>query len=551
MASSKIHLLKMSPELMEKFQVFLMERSGLVFEGRRIQEIERTVARRMIELGFASFEEYYEFITGRAEGGDELNQLVITLTVGETQFFRTPDQFAALRNYVFPELIERGRKVGKSLNILTAGCATGEEPYSICILLDDLIPDIDSWDITIRACDINREFLDAAREGAYGERKLRLVDLDTREKYFDRLAKNLYRVNERLRDRVEFSHFNINAADYTPLTRGLSYHLVLCRNVLIYFNMNTIKHTIDKLYKIIARNGYLMLGYSETLFKISDAFQSVHTPEAFFYQKSEKPTGYHVVELTPDKPTPYEREDFIKALGSKPHPLAEGKSAAPGLPDWFKKVSEALAPRAAPDKCETEPAGMKPAAPAPPAEKPKPAETIGEEDLWERALGCFSEERFEEAGALFEKMLEIEPCSARAHLGLGFLYANMGAEERSRRYAEEARRYDDLLPEIYLLLALLDEKNGNYQMAVGNYQRVILLDPDFAMAHFNLGNLFLKMDRYRDARREFGNTIDILERDTDNKSLRFSGGLGREAVIEFCRMQRDHIARAVSGPGGG
>jgi tetratricopeptide (TPR) repeat protein len=162
----------------------------------------------------------------------------------------------------------------------------------------------------------------------------------------------------------------------------------------------------------------------------------------------------------------------------------------------------------------------------------------------------FSEERFEEARKIFEEMVEHNPRSARGHLGLGFLWANRGAEDRSRQHVEEARRYDDLMPEIYFLLARLDEKNGLNDMAVENYRRVILLEPEFAMAHFNLGNLYLKLQRHRDARREFNNTIAILETDPDNRSLKFSGGLSREAVIQFCELQKNQIAKVLPSPAG-
>jgi chemotaxis protein methyltransferase CheR len=175
---------------------------------------------------------------------------------------------------------------------------------------------------------------------------------------------------------------------------------------------------------------------------------------------------------------------------------------------------------------------------------PLAEENESEADLWEEGLRLFAEEKFEEAGASFERMLAAFPHSPQAHLGLGLLHANRGAEDRSREYAEKAKSHDDLLPEIYFLLALLDERGGDLVRAIQNYQRVILLHHDFAMAHFNLGNVYLKQGRERDANREFGNTIAILERDLDNHSLRFSGGLSREAVISFCRMQRE----AASGP---
>jgi len=525
MKGSKSIKVRMSPEQIERFQAFFMENSGLVFEGRRIKEMERAIAGRMAELGVPSFDEYFRYLSGAMEGRDELYNVVINLTVGETQFFRTPDQFAALRKYVLPELIEKQSGL-KELNILSAGCATGEEPYSLCIILDDLIPDIGSWNIRIIGCDINREYLTAAREGVYSERKIRLVDPVTRKKYFERIGKNQWRIKERLANRVEWRHFNINSEDYYKLTGASRFHLVLCRNVLIYFNVSTIQKLIKKFYRVMHNNGYLMLGYSETLFKISDMFQSVHTEEAFFYQKTARPARPRFA--LPEKPVPLQREELLQLLASKPHPKMEKPSPLPEAPP-----AQADHPESQPPGAAAEPEGL-----------------FSEDEAWEEAITLFSEERFEEARRIFEEMVEVNPCSARGHLGLGFLWANRGADERSREHVERAKRYDDLMPEIYFLLALLDEKNGHNDMAMENYRRVILLEPEFAIAHFNLGNLYLKMQRHRDARREFNNTIAILETDGHNRSLNFSGGLSREAVIQFCQMQKNQIAKVLPSPAG-
>jgi chemotaxis protein methyltransferase CheR len=532
MEPSRIHKLKMDLEQMKSFQSFFMDRSGLVFEGRRISEMESAIAERMIALGFSSFDDYRGFLDSPGDGADELNQLVLALTVGETRFFRTPDQFAALRKYILPELIEQARGQGRELRLLSAGCSTGEEPYTLAILLHQLIPDLAAWQVRIAACDINREYLQSARAGTYSERKLNLVDPATREVYFKRTAKNLWKVTDPLRSMVDWNHFNLNAADFSSLIGPGRFHLVLCRNVLIYFNLPAIERVIAKFHHIVEWRGYLMLGYSETLFRISDRFQSIHTPEAFFYQKVEHPSP--VTRYLPEQQQPYGREELLAVLGSKPHAWV-----AKAAPDLGARVPQPLVlPLPKSDGKAAAKAPIRPAATPPPAPAPECQWSSAEEEhRWEEAIVLFAQERFSEAREIFERMHQANPNSARAHVGLGFLHANLGSEEQSRRHAEEARRLDDLLPEIYLLFALLDEKCGELNRSLKNYQRVIMLAPEYAMAHFNLGNLFLKLDRRRDALREFNNTRVILERDPDNPSLRFSGGLSREALIAFCRIQ--------------
>jgi len=512
-----IYSMRMLPEEAERFQEFLMESCGLMFEDRRLADLERAVAGRMIELGHSSFEEYYHFLTVHREGREELNQLVVSLTVGETQFYRTPDQFVALEQYILPRLLEARGATSRRLRVLSAGCATGEEAYSLVMSFHRVAPAPATWDFRVRACDINRDFLERAEAGVYSERKLRLVSAEELRNYFRPEGKH-FRVVPELRRQVEFLHFNLSEEDYSHLAAGEIFDVILCRNVLIYFRQDAMRRVVARLHELLAEDGYLILGYSETLFRISEDYCSVHTPETFFYTKAREPKKPRVKDL-PHLHRPLQREHLLEALDSKPFPAPPAPAASP----LSAVRAEAAAPRTA-------------------LPEPVPAEAA----LWEAGMSCFAEEKFEAARARFEEMLTHYPRSARAHLGLGLLLANQGSDEASREQCERARGCDDLLPGIYFLLALLDEKGSRLDSAVDYYQRVLLLDRDFAMARFNLANLYLRLDRPRDARREFANTLTILERDPKNPSLQFSGGLSRESLIQICEIHRSQVGLARS-----
>lgn len=511
---SFIYPLRMRPEEAERFQEFLMESCGLLFDDRRLPDLERAVAGRMIELGHGSFEEYYHFLTVHREGREELNKLVVSLTVGETQFYRTPDQFLALEQYILPRLLAARERTTRRLRFLSAGCATGEEAYSLVMSFQRVAPAPTSWDFRVRACDINRDFLKQAEAGVYSERKLRLVSPEELQKYF-RAEGRSFRVVPELRRQVEFVHFNLSEDDYSPLSAGEIFDLILCRNVLIYFQQDIMKRVVARLHEILADDGYLILGYSETLFRISTDFMSVHTPETFFYTKARESEKPRLRDL-PHLHEPLKREHLLSALDSRPFP------ASPFPPRRSRPVPET--------------------ATAPPRSRLEPIP--GEAELWEAGMNAFAEEQFETARARFEELLRHYPQSARGHVGLGLLLANQGSDEASRERCERAKGCDDLLPEIYFLLALLDEKAGRLEAALENYQRVLLLDRDFAMARFNLANLYLRLERRRDARREFMNTLDLLERDPKNPSLKFSGGLSREALLQICEIHRSQVELA-------
>ena len=175
--------------------------------------------------------------------------------------------------------------------------------------------------------------------------------------------------------------------------------------------------------------------------------------------------------------------------------------------------------------------------PGPALTLPEPAARDDEEKLWEQGMEHFAREEFDRASDVFEKIISRDPDSAEGQIGMGLIFANRGEDNKAQGSCERARELDELLPELYLLQALLDEKNRRLTEAVKNYQRVLWLDPEYIISYFNLGNLYLSMDRKDDARREFRNALRILDGEGDHFSLCFSGGLGREALRQFCREQ--------------
>jgi chemotaxis protein methyltransferase CheR len=177
-------------------------------------------------------------------------------------------------------------------------------------------------------------------------------------------------------------------------------------------------------------------------------------------------------------------------------------------------------------------------------ERPKPVLTQpeiphsdDEDKMWEKGIGLFAREDFSPARKVFEKILADDSESAKGQVGLGLIFANMGKDDKARKACERAKELDELLPEIYFLQALLDEKDSRFKEAVKNYQRVLWLDPDYIIAYFNLGNLYLAMKRESDAIREFNNTLNLLKEKDDHLSLCFSGGMGSESLRRFCLEQ--------------
>lgn len=519
-----------------RFQEYLMAKVGLFFDIKRKPDLARALNRRMKSLGLSRYSEYFDNLNHSSYEEKELKNLILHLTIGETTFFRSPDQFLALRGYILPRIIEARRTYGTPyLRIWSAGCSTGEEPYSIAIALKESMPDFDRWDIKIFATDINNKFVKFAERGVYPARKVRFVKDDILEKYF-RFDGEGYAVDPALRKYINFDYNNLSSDNYRQF-QGMD--IIFCRNVLIYFKRDRIREVIDRFRDVLVENGYLMLGYSETLFQISDDFASIHYGDAFFYrrlsikekdeirQRDGLPEGFvrNFINkrLSLFSSRPAEQAELNKEL------LPKGKREFTPPPTYTKP-----APEPPNSSIHTQPAHEGQPDPMA-AEFLLPQVQSSELDLWEEGMENYFQEKFEKAEKIFKSIRESHPNSARAKLGEAFILANHGNDRHALDMLERALSVDDLLPEAYYLRGLLHEKDGEIDAAVKDYQNVILLDPDFVMAHFNLAILYMKKSLMRDSRREFANTLNILKRYQRHHNVKFSGGLHREALMQLCQ----------------
>jgi len=518
----------------ERFQDFLLKKVGLYFDEKRKRDLSKALRQRMAALEMRSYLDYYQYLNNSLHEEKELRNLILYLTIGETTFFRSPDQFKALRKYILPRLVaERSKMPRPTLRIWSAGCSTGEESYSIAITLKEIIPDIGRWDIRISATDINQKFLRFAQEGLYPTRKIRYVKDDLLRRYFTR-ERDYYRVIPEILGMVNFSYHNLSVDSY-DLFDGSD--IVFCRNVLIYFRRDRIRNVIEKFERVLVDDGYLVLGYSETLFQISTAFSSIHYGDAFFYAKPENAEQEQKIGPAVPFVPPLPAQDTPPIQPARPRPDNRNEHwTLPREIDRTEKISAPTEPPPAPKEREmSAPVALAdmPVVESEHLEKPS-GEEIEKDSLWEEGLSYYFYEHFDQAEEVFRTLAKKHLNCARAQLGLGFIHANKGEDSLSRQKIEQALEMNNLLPEAYYLRALIEEKNGVIEAAMADYRNVILLDPDFAMAHFNLGILYMKQNRIKDSRREFRNTLNILNSYETHHSFKFSGGLHREALIRLC-----------------
>ncbi|MBI2885172.1 MAG: hypothetical protein HYY15_03250 [Candidatus Omnitrophica bacterium] len=285
-SSSRLHVTRAE---FERFRLLLEREGGLALDPARQSVLHAGLAARMDARRLSAVDDYARLLTDAPEGRAEIRALLQEVTVGETQWFRYRAQFDVLTRHLIPDLV-KARGADRRLAVWSAGCSTGEEPYSIAMALLESLPQPETWAVTILATDLHRGSLARAERGWYPARSLRGVPAAWRERYF-LSEQDGYRVRDRVKRLVRFAPHNL-ARDPFGLPDMRDVHLLWCRNVTIYFTPAATARIIAQFAQALGEGGYLFLGHAETLWGVSTAFAPVVFPEAVVYRKaSAAPAG--------------------------------------------------------------------------------------------------------------------------------------------------------------------------------------------------------------------------------------------------------------------
>ena len=262
---------------------FIHDYCGIYFDDGSKFLLERRLNRRLEQHQLKTFEEYYHYLRYDRRREEELVVLIDNLTTNETYFFRESAQLAAFSGEILPEL--REHKAGRrSLRIWSAGCSTGEEPYTIAILLLESGDWWRDWQVEIMGSDINQRVLHTARKGVYKKGSHRATPPEMLRKYFIDEGKGDYRILDSVRELVSFSCVNLLDPYKTSLIRDID--VIFCRNVIIYFDREAKKKVIESFHEKLREGGFLLLGHSESLINISSAFTLRTLKNDMVYQKA-------------------------------------------------------------------------------------------------------------------------------------------------------------------------------------------------------------------------------------------------------------------------
>jgi len=271
---------RISSEEVERFCDFLYRRTGLSFSESKRYFIDRRLEERIAATGSPSFQAYFSLL--RADADHEIEFLINSFTVNETYFYREDHQLRCMTSNLLGAIVEH-RPPGSTIRIWSIPCSTGEEPYSIALWLMENWPQVDNYNVEIVGSDIDTRALRAAAEGIYGDRALMRLSRGIVDRYFKPVADSKHEIDEGLRNSIEFTRANV--IDPKDMARYRDFDLIFCRNVLIYFDDASRRQAAENLYDCLRPGGYICLGHSESMSRISPLFSVCRFPDAIVYQR--------------------------------------------------------------------------------------------------------------------------------------------------------------------------------------------------------------------------------------------------------------------------
>jgi chemotaxis protein methyltransferase CheR len=468
--------------LLSRLSEIISARTALHFPKEQWENLERKVVSAAKELNFKDPESFVSWLVSSPPTTEQMDILLSHLTIHETYFWREPQVFEALEEQILPEIIRTQRGCEKRLRIWSAGCATGEEPYSLAIALNRVIPDMKNWHITILATDINPGILRKAAAGVYGQWSFRNAPLWLKEKYFCCNDRGKYELIPEIREMVTFAYLNLAEDIYpSPLNNTNAMDIIFCRNVMMYFAPERSMKISRKLFNALVDSGWLVVGASELSYETFTSFTPVHFPGAIAYRKEGMGTRPHVPSTLDDV------EKILPVLESSDI-RAEQKT----WPSWYKEsetnqISDIL-----------------------------PAQPVEQKYVSDASAIAHKDEASEEK----EKKEAVANISLAARL-----LANQGKLDEAFGLCEKAIVSDKLNPGLYFLRAVILQELGRIDEAAVALKRTLYLDPDFVLAHYSLGNLMLRRGNAKAAKKSFENVLALLNAFREDDVLPESEGL--------------------------
>lgn len=606
-----------TPETYAQLCKFVAKESGLFFDDTKETAVRNAVQERLRATGIQSFKVYLSFLMStdpqllqklnnnsneEFNSARELQRLIDNLVVNETTFFRNREHYLAIQHEVIPRLIRRNRE-SKTLRFWSAGCSTGQEPYSLAMMAvqsleanHEQVGGQYGWKIEIVASDISEKALRIARAGRYRQDDVRNVDQSRLSRFFvplhnpnaqtapldpaqllgpNRVApvrpheRYHYEVAPEIRQLISFNHLNLIRPIY-PRDRYYNFDLVLCENVTIYFPPDITRRVIENVYETLNSGGWLFIGYSETLWQVSDRFKLINSHETFYYQKpfpdeelppaytrgrsltgplsaanlnakssqTEKLLGSHNTRSADSGKTTTDklRQLLENASNSQPSTSSEksvettnfrpsnGFEVRGGLASLNTKSLNAAnsdkpttnSLRKVPPRTDPNLYKLREPQPIENKNEPKPAKTEPTKQDWEEALQqgvqMMQEHDFDSAKLYLERAQQMQPDNVDVIVAVAQLCAKLGNYDEAAALSRRAVASNPLCEDAHLLLAMIYYREGQIRESIAEFEKSIYINFDSVVAHMRLGDIYRDIGMSSNALREYRNAVKALDK---------------------------------------
>ncbi len=470
-----------SPSLLAQLSDAIAAQMGLHFPKARWHDLERGIHAAAREFNVPDVEACMQWLVSSPLTEHQMATLASHLTVGETYFFRDKHAFALLEEQILPAMVRARRGSARRLSLWSAGCATGEEPYSIAIAIRNVMNDVQDWHVTLLATDINPCFLQKASEGVYSTWAFRDTPLWIKERYFTRQPGGRWAILPEIKKMVRFAYLNLLDEVYpSPLPHTAAVDVIFCRNVLMYLAPEQAKKVVQNLYRALADGGWLIVSPSETSHVLYAQFLTVDIAGAIFYKKDGK------------RPPP--RADFLSS--ETPANALDDTRRGTLPPPGEASVALRL-------KVVSPSSGQAGRAEEPPVTEPRPTPYIEALALYQQGWYAEVVDKLSERGA-------DKHADAPALALLARACANLGRLAEARQWCEKALAADQLNAGTHYLHATILQEQSALDEAIGALKRALYLDQRFVLAHFALGSLALRQGKLQESGKHFANALALL-----------------------------------------
>lgn len=509
--------------ILKQISALIATHSGIQIREQDFKGLADKLWKRARALGLFSLNGYYQVLMrdlGRSgpEGGSdrtEWQELYAILTINESYFFRDKNQYQLLREKILPNIIDRnrlaydtnsgpaGNGAKPKLRIWSAGCSTGEELYSIAIVLEELQFPWDQWDVLLVGTDISRPAIDSARKGLYGSWSFRQVPTHIQQKYF-LPHHQLFKLSDSLRQRVTFQYGNLLQDPFpSQVNRLFDIDLILCRNVFIYLDSQSISQIINKFHQTLVPHGYLITGHTELYAQDTTRFQVLSFPESIAYQK-------------------------LLNAGSLPRHLPVTSPSFPQTAACLLPPKPASDPKPNSKQTHhrsTKSSGRPPLRPSPPLPdvsaarpwnpiNPSLSKTASQDNLLEQAIqeaeALLRQEAYASAIERAERIYTTHPQCDAAYKIAAHAYANIGGYDRAKQLCQQVLQRQPLNVDMYYLLAQIAEDQNELEITKNYLRKIIYLDSNFVKAYLDLATIYEREKQPEKTQKMQSHALDIL-----------------------------------------